>query len=159
MELALVNCHSGLRCEELTMIRWSLPVLALAALFCSSCRESQKPVYPVRGQVLLTGKPIANAFVALHPLAESGPEVPRPTGRTDTDGRFLLTTYQRGDGAPAGEYAVTVEWRPLPRHLPEGGHGEIPNQLPSQYSRPETSGLRVRIGEGPTDLEPLRLRK
>jgi hypothetical protein len=33
-----------------------------------------------------------------------------PRGRVAADGSFQLTTYEDGDGAPEGEYAVLIEW-------------------------------------------------
>src|SRR5262249_46886055 len=43
----------------------------------------------------------------------------RPVGRVGADGRFRLSTYLTGDGAPAGDYTVLVVW-PGPA-APAGG--------------------------------------
>jgi hypothetical protein len=137
-------------------LAWSF---ALPALVCSSCADGRKTVYPVQGQVVWNGKPIQHAFVALHPLGDAGPDAVHPVGRTDAEGRFTLSTYGAGDGAPSGEYAVTVEWRPLPKNLPEGGQGEAANRLPPRYANPATSHLTVQIGMGPTELPTIRLEK
>src|SRR5207302_444447 len=93
---------------------WPLALL-VPALFVSSCGESgRRPAYPVHGRVLFEGAPIANAQVVLHPLAEDKAHPVRPTGRAAPDGSLTLTTYTAGDGAPEGEYAVTVELRRRP---------------------------------------------
>jgi hypothetical protein len=55
-------------------------------------------------------KPTPGALVILHPLNDPDPRAPRPVARVGADGRFSPTTYSADDGAPAGEYAVTVAW-------------------------------------------------
>jgi hypothetical protein len=50
---------------------------------------------------------------------------------------------------------VTVEWREKTRTGVEKVHAR--NLLPARYSRPETSGLRCRVQEGPNELAPLSL--
>jgi hypothetical protein len=134
--------------------------LLIPALLCASCgRADRKPVYPVRGKVLFDGRPVPQAFVAFHPLNDARADAVRPTGRTDKDGWFTLTTYTAQDGAPAGEYAVTVEWRRVVNTFDEGGSGYAPNRLPARYSQPTTSRLTVRVSEGPNELQPIRLTK
>ena len=67
----------------------------------------------------------------------------------EPDGSFVLSTYKGFDGAPVGEYAVTVVWREpwLDAHGRPGVE-----RLPEKYAKPETSGLRVRIKTGPNDV-------
>ncbi len=79
--------------------------------FDVGCHKSNsRPVFPVRGQFVFQGRPLAGAFVVFHPLDGSEPLTVEPRAHTGQDGRFVLTTYATGDGAPAGEYAVTVQW-------------------------------------------------
>ncbi len=70
----------------------------------SGCRREQPRVVPVSGQVRYAGKPLAEAKVLFVPQAGGRPA----TGDTDQQGRFRLTTFERGDGALVGEHAVTV---------------------------------------------------
>ena len=134
-----------------------LITLALAsALGLCSCRSERK-VYPVRGQVLYNGRPVPNAYVAFHPRNDSSPDAIRPAGSTDQEGRFTLGTFRQGDGAPPGEYAVTVEWH-VARNADEAPI-LAPNRLPARYSRPDTSQLTVRVIEGNNELPPLTLVK
>jgi|SRR6516162_1280462 hypothetical protein len=131
-----------------------LPPL-IAALACTSCGGAdRKPVYPVKGQVNFEGRPLPSAFVVFHPLG--GPDVDsiRPVGQGDRAGSFNLTTYTRHDGAPAGEYAVTVEFRPPPLDG-DAPHDDI---LPARYAKPESSGLRVQVIEGDNELPPFELK-
>jgi hypothetical protein len=137
-----------------------LAAAVLAALLAASCaRDRRKPAFPVRGQVLYEGKPIPDALVIFHPLNDPGPRAMRPLGRVGADGRFTLTTYRAGDGAPAGDYAVTVTWQKDEdrQNVPAEERKDEPNLLPERYGRPETSGLRVHVGEGVNDFPPFRL--
>jgi hypothetical protein len=132
--------------------------LALVAVGLSSCGkgDSRKPTFPVAGKVVLPdGKPAEHATVVLHPVGESGPEVLKPRGKVAADGSFKLTTYDGNDGAPAGEYRVTVElW------LSTGKGDEGPtSRLPAKYATPDTSGLTAIVNAGPTELKPIQLKR
>ncbi len=127
------------------------------ALLCSACGGGERrPVYPVTGKVLLQGKPVPNALVVLHPVDGSNRAAERPAGEVETDGTFHLTTYGKGDGAPEGDYAVTVTCYRAVR-TSNGDYQPGPNILPARYSKPDTSGLRVRVTNGTTELPPLKL--
>ena len=67
----------------------------------------------------------------------------------EADGTFTLSTYTANDGAPQGEYLVTVVWPDPPRDA-RGRPG--PNRLPERYAQPETSGLRARVADGPNEF-------
>src|SRR4051794_24262711 len=84
----------------------ALVVVALAGLV--GCAGKRKPVTPVQGQLTVDGTPAAQAVVVFHPV-EGGDDV-RPTGTVDDQGNFKLTTYAPDDGAPEGEYLVSVTW-------------------------------------------------
>jgi hypothetical protein len=125
------------------------------AVGLSSCGKSgdRKPTFAVSGQVLFGGKPAEHATVVFHPVGESGPIVVKPRGKVAADGSFTLTTYDGHDGAPAGEYQVTVElWLSTGR----GDDGPI-SRLPAKYAKPESSGLSARVDAGPTILKPFVL--
>src|SRR5215475_11519546 len=90
---------------------WTWGGVCLLACLCSACAKSDRTsVYPARGQVLFEGEPTPHALVVLHPVSAENKETPRPQGKVDADGAFTLSTYDAGDGAPAGEYVVTVQW-------------------------------------------------
>jgi len=86
----------------------------------------------------------------------AGLERVRPVAHANEGGFFDLTTYEEGDGAPAGQYAVTVEWR-----RPARAEDNAPpaNQLPARYSRPDSTPLHVRIDAGTNELPPLELKR
>lgn len=130
-----------------------LAVLALACL-CSACSSGRKPVHPVRGQIFVDGQPAAQAQVLFHP-AEGGNDELQPTGQTDDQGYFHLTSYVNGDGAPEGSYVVTVTWF----RVFTGGRQEVIryNVLPPRYANPQSSQLQVSVAKGNNELTPLQL--
>ena len=130
-------------------------LLVLAALGCSSA-EKRVPVYPVKGSVKVNGKPAAKAVVVFHPLAAADPNVPNPTGEVADDGTFALGTYSAADGAPAGEYAVTVMWPTGSSAI--GGDAAEDDKLGKRYSDPKTSGLKATVAPGPNELTPFLLK-
>ncbi|HEY2784687.1 MAG TPA: hypothetical protein VGJ05_06885 [Fimbriiglobus sp.] len=84
-----------------------LVVVVLTVAGCQAPVPPHVAVYPVEGQLLVSGVPAADAHITFHPLDGKGVPV---TGRTGRDGSFTLTSFTPGDGAPAGEYSVTVVW-------------------------------------------------
>ena len=128
--------------------------VVLAALAGGCTRQAPTlEVHPVSGQVTYNGKPAAGAHVAFHPKLRDVAH-PTPSAKVDPQGNFSLTTYRSEDGAPAGEYSVTVELRPV---VTKGGEIELgPNVLPPQYSSPKTTKLVARVAAGPNSV-PLKI--
>lgn len=130
-------------------------ILSAAALMLAGCSskkvEGRKPVFPVRGKLLVSDQPAPGAMVVFHPAGGSY-DAERPFAHVGPDGSFSLTTYQASDGAPEGEYLVTVEWyASADRNAP----APWPNVLPLKYARPESSDVRVRVTQGPNELQPI----
>lgn len=139
------------------MTRFSkiLLVLALvtsAPLFtgCSK-KETRKPVFVVTGKVTYNSSPIENATVVFHPV---GDDTLKSRGKTDAQGNFKLTTYDTDDGAPAGEYRVTVELWLAGR--PDEGPS---NRLPAIYAKPESSGLKATVNKAPTEIPTFEIKQ
>lgn len=127
-----------------------IPLLVMVG--CSS-GEARLPTYAAAGQLLAAdGQPVPHALVVLHPVEENA-TAPKPRATTDHEGRFQLTTYDTGDGAPAGNFVVTVEqWiRVDPNEPPK-------NHLPKALSSKDSSDIRVAISKSENTLEPIRLR-
>src|SRR6059036_3365552 len=110
-----------------------LALLAALLLNIGACggsnqsKANRKPVHPVRGQLLVGGKPAAGAFVFFVPVNEPPePTDPRPRSTVSSDGSFDVSMYGDRDGAPAGEYTVIVMWEG------EGGY----DRLKGQYNDP-----------------------
>jgi hypothetical protein len=75
---------------------------------------------------------------------------------TDANGDFALTTFSHNDGAPPGEYAITVELR-APEMVGEEVMRNGPNLLPARYSKPETSGLKTTVVDGDNAIQPIEI--
>jgi hypothetical protein len=134
---------------------WGLLLVVAATLAAPGCPssaptfENRKPTHPVSGQVLVNDKPAAGAFVLFIPVNEpAGSTDPRPRAEASEDGKFKIFTYDADDGAPAGEYLVTVTWP----------GSETSDQLGGRYSDQTKSLLKVTVKEGPNDLPPFKLR-
>lgn len=134
------------------------PVLiATAALVgCTGGDADRVAVYPVSGVVTMDGDPVAGATVTFSPKAGQ----PTAVGRTDAQGKYQLTTYESGDGAAPGEYAVLISKSDV-GPVEEIAHGpdfESPAQhraqqrggsmLPAQYANAADTPLTATVAEG-----------
>jgi hypothetical protein len=149
------DCYSfGLKIRRFHgLLAWLCLSWALVA--CPGCGTGERrvPTYKASGQVLSAeGKAVANALLVLHPV-DAKTTAPKPRATTDGEGRFQLTTYDTGDGAPDGEFIVTVEqwFRDDPNEAPT-------NHLPPALGRPDSSSIRISIAKTENSLEPIRLR-
>src|SRR5262245_50678521 len=111
--------------------------IALAGPGCGA-KEQRRPAHPVRGAVLVDGKPATKALVVFHPLNDPDPKALRPHGEVGPDGAFTLSTYSSGDGAPAGDYAVTVHWF-AGGASPGADADPGPDRLGGRYGNSQTS--------------------
>jgi hypothetical protein len=135
-----------------------LPLLVSLAGCGSSPSGDRLPVFLASGKLTFDGRPLTGAFVVLHPKAAvSGRTAPRPHAQAAADGSFTLTSYESNDGAPAGNYTLTVELRSLVNHGGDVTAG--PNTLPAKYSRVETSPITIQIAQGTNTLPDILIRK
>jgi hypothetical protein len=136
--------------------------LSAGALLSASCGGPGGPkAYPVQGRVFHKGQPAAGARVVFHPKSTVDPQAPRPYGTVRPDGSFNLTTYKPDDGAPAGDYHVTVIWPNASGRKKSGG--AVPDlanndRLKGEYSSPARSPFQARVVEGKNELEAFDLR-
>ena len=86
----------------------AMVVICLAGL--TGCGQGSVKLYPVRGTVLFNGQPATGAVVVFHSTHDEALDAARPNGRVGASGQFELSTHQPGDGAPAGDYVVTLVW-------------------------------------------------
>src|SRR5262245_17767468 len=104
-------------------LRFQAVVLATfvtVTIGCSKSRDTnQLPVFPVTGHLSVNGQEPSGAFVVLHPKSGTGVapngEVVHPRAVVKPDGSFAIGTYGADDGAPSGDYSLTVEWRKIVR--------------------------------------------
>ena len=129
-------------------------VLLSVIVLMSGCseRDVRLPTHKVSGKVTQNGKGVPNATVILHAnRTEEG--FIKPRAITKQDGSFELTTYESGDGAPVGDYEVSIEqWvRVQPDEPPA-------NRLPPALSKPSTSGLKAVVAAAEKTLSPFELK-
>jgi len=88
------------------MIRKLVAVLVLGTSVLAGCGggADRPAMVPVSGTVNYNGSPVEGATVTF--ASETSPR--SSTGETDSSGKFRLTTFDTNDGAPAGEYIVTI---------------------------------------------------
>src|SRR5262249_36636866 len=116
--------------------------LALCPLVGCDRGEPLK-VYPVQGKVLVAGTPAANASVLFYPCDPAQTRI--STATTTSDGKFCLTTFVSGDGAPLGKYDVTVVWRDysIPR---DECSAPLHDRLKLRYADRTTTELHATVG-------------
>jgi hypothetical protein len=140
--------------------RWasiSLIVLAISPLFgCGKVETNRTAVHPVRGEIKFQNQIPVGAFVALHPKTSSDSSVPNPRATVATDGTFTLSTYDGQDGAPEGDYVLTVQWYKPVREGAEMTSG--PNVIPTKYSSPRTSDIVVHVASGENQIKSIKIR-
>ena len=116
----------------------------------------QVPLHPVTGTMTLDGKPIAGARLALHAIQGAKAQDITPTGVTDDNGQFQISTYQPLDGAPEGSWSVTVSWPEVSAGGSDPEYGR--ERLPARYQDPEKSGLVIASSEDLRDPVVLELK-
>ena len=128
-------------------------VLLTCLVGCGDLRKAA--FYPVAGTLTVSGRPAANAMIAFHPLDQAGSQTALPVASTGPDGTFRLMTYAAGDGAPAGEYAVTVVWPDYSQPRDECVDDVTHDRFKGCYADPAKSPWRVTVGPGTNEV-PLR---
>jgi hypothetical protein len=133
-------------------------VLFALVVTLPACGPSRKSVFPVKGKVTdADGKPAVGAQVIFHRV-NSDPndkETISAVGTTDQSGEYTLTTYNKDDGAPEGDYTVTVTW-PAEKKTPGPGLG--PDRLNGQYANVASSQIKRKVSKsGPNEMEPIKV--
>ncbi len=132
------------------MTRFPVVFVLVAAAGCG--RDELARVHPIAGRIEVNDRPAGNAHIAFHPLDSSSVRV--SAGVSRPDGTFTLTTFTTGDGAPAGEYAVTVFWQNEAMPLDECLCPDplLHDRLYGLYGDARTSELRATVHAGANDI-------
>ena len=80
---------------------------------CGPASIPSLDVFPVTGRILINGKPPVRAEIRLQPSVPLNDPLKRsiePYAIVQDDGTFRVGTYRGDDGAPLGEYALTMTW-------------------------------------------------
>lgn len=117
--------------------------------------KDRRELVLVSGRVQLEGKPVENAEVVFYyqvpeaeqPKVKGAKQIRSSDALTNSRGEFTLSTYTNGDGAPLGEFIVTV----VPFKTKTGLPVKAP-VIPEKYTKWQTSPLKVKIREAKSDL-------
>lgn len=132
--------------------------LSCAALLagCGEPANNWKERVPVTGVVQMNGKPAEGVKLTFHP--KGGMDQAEPTkssAMSDAEGKFSASTYEVGDGAPIGEYDITLTW-PVLNTISMSFDGD---KLKGRYATPKKSKLTVNVESGkPIDLGVIELK-
>jgi hypothetical protein len=108
----------------------------------------------VSGRIFQGNLPAAGALVQLWALnGDLKLAGTCPHAIVASDGSFRLTTYSTGDGAPLGDFALTLRW-PLP---PPPGKEEGPDRFQGRYADPAKPLQTVHIIAANNELETIHL--
>ena len=128
---------------------------ALVALVCS-CSSKGPRLYSVTGNVRINGEPAKDVNIMFTPVTpqEGVTEPLSPSAVTGDDGSFTLTSFKPGDGAPAGDYQITVSY-PMSRF---NKHLNGIDRLKGKFANPKTSGLTAKVEPKSNELPPFELK-
>ncbi|MBC8869887.1 MAG: carboxypeptidase regulatory-like domain-containing protein [Planctomycetes bacterium] len=123
--------------------------------------SSNPATVPVTGTVQLNGQAVEGATVTFVGEASTRPA----TGTTDAQGEFTLTSFEPNDGAPPGDYSITITKYAdagagtapdeVDAASPEAMYGDggpdaagSPNELPAKYETAVTTTLKETVTAG-----------
>src|SRR5262245_47025480 len=135
-------------------VRFMTVAGGLLALLVVGCSTSKPEAISASGKVTYRkSTPPVGALVVFHP---TNPDFEKkiggkPFAKVKEDGTFTLTTYAEGDGAPEGDYGVTIDWRPPAKEVKfsigDGGASGSP-KLNAKYSNPQQPAFKVTVKKG-----------
>ncbi|WP_425400117.1 hypothetical protein [Aeoliella sp.] len=136
-----------------------LLLFLLTTCGCESQPEGRMKVYRTTGSVTVDGQPAEGVKIVLYGATPdlTGPGTVAPYAETDAEGEFSLTSYESGDGAPAGKFKVTAIW---PEPAPPDADAEFfepKDLLKDKYLTPDSTPLEATVEEGSTTLPPFEL--
>lgn len=137
---------------------WLALLLTSATLLTAGCDRNDQgdrpPVYKTSGRVVVAGKAAVGVDLNFHPLDPATAALV-PTATTTADGGFALTTFTTGDGAPAGDYVVTMVWPKSNNPESDAAQGD---RLNGRFADPKKSTVKARIVAGDNNLPVFRLK-
>jgi len=121
---------------------------------CTACSGG---LNSVTGKVTHKGEPVKGAVLVFVPKGGDNTQL-RPSGTSGEGGSFSLMTGTK-QGAPAGEYQVTITWieyvtksgKPAKMGM-SAEEEEIRDRLKGRYADPTKSGLTATIKSGSNTL-------
>ena len=131
-------------------------IFAASVLASQGCSDAESPTYPTELEVFVNKKPATGALVVLHPVASAiDHNTRRPSGTVDSTGNVKFSTLSQDDGAPPGDYTVTVVWHDEIKG-PDNTKELSSDKLRGRYAKPNSPNApRVTVQKQPNKLPPL----
>lgn len=128
-------------------IVFPLLMILLLSPGCSEEQPFRKATSPAKGTVTVDGMPPGSGIqIQCHPAGAPDAEHPTVSStETDAEGKFAISTYESGDGLPAGDYTLTFTWQEF-NVISRDYSGE--DKLNGRYSDPATSTIKLTVKEG-----------
>jgi len=126
----------------------------VSALAIVGCGEAKLATVPAGGKVMFKkSTPAAGALVVFHPVDDAFERKigGKPFATVKDDGSFKLTTKEQDDGAPEGEYNVTVDWQKkstAKMSLTGEGGGAAGSMLNPKYGNPKATVFKFTVKKG-----------
>ncbi len=124
-----------------------------AVMVCVGCSQDSwhAKTYPAKGKLFVNGEPATNVVVSLLPKGSGvDSRMSIPWGIVDEEGEYVLTTYSANDGAPAGEYLVTLRWPSSP--------SAADDRFNDAYFTPDRNVATVVIQKGENEIAEIALK-
>lgn len=124
---------------------------------CSSSTLTPPKTVSVSGSVTYKGKPAVGVRIKFHPQFNMGKLEFIPYGETGVDGKYVLSTGKAGNGAPKGEYLVTLEMPYIDADPQDGLETEM-DRLKGAYNDPYKNDWTVILGDGENVIDPFEIK-
>ena len=136
---------------------WLFVITSIEILLATftGCGQSGPKLHPVKGTVMVEGKPADKALVFMHRKNRNALTDSLPFGTCNSDGVFSIETPSSGTGAEEGEYTITVFWPDMTK--PEDRNGQQPDALNGAYDKVERSQIFSTVKAGVNELPAIKL--
>jgi hypothetical protein len=87
--------------HKIVLLELTIAVIGFVSI--AGCQKSHLDLVPVSGQVTIDGKPLTHGQITVMPEGHRA-----SIGKLDDEGRFTLSCFALGDGAPVGTHIATI---------------------------------------------------
>lgn len=132
---------------------FALAFLAVLMVGCGGNKGAEYKTAPAKGKVMYQGQPVTAGIISLQPKEVAGAaenKTGRPaTGEIQSDGTFVLSTYQTGDGAVIGKHRVTF----MPKAAGAESYEDRPTPSPYVGLTPKEQEVEIKPGGNELTIE------
>lgn len=123
-------------------------MIACLLVVAVGCGGSSDGFTPVQGTITFAGSPVIRGSIAFHPVGGGRPA----RGKIRPEGKYQLSTKEKGDGALPGEYLVEIRSVEI-EVRGDAARGRTTWLVPERYASPETSGLKATVNGDSIDFD------